>query len=64
VKNWRLATEGILDGIDQMKGRCAQILPTKAVDDELRLVAEAMLTVKGITPTKMRSGSKRPRFKM
>ncbi|MGA3144202.1 MAG: hypothetical protein ABSF10_14440 [Verrucomicrobiota bacterium] len=47
-----------------MKGRCAQILPTKAVDDELRLVAEAMLTVKGITPTKMRSGSKRPRFKM
>jgi len=40
------------DGIDQMKGRFAQILPPKAVDDELRLVAEAMLTVKGITPTK------------
>jgi hypothetical protein len=52
------------DGIDEMKGRFAQILPPKAVDDELRLVAEAMLTVKGITPAKMRSGSKRPRFKM
>jgi hypothetical protein len=27
------------------------------------LVAEAMLTVKGITPAKMRFVSKRPRFK-
>ena len=47
-----------------MKGRFAQILPPKAVDDELQLVAEAMLTVKGIMTAKMRSGSKRPRFKM
>jgi hypothetical protein len=51
------------DGIDQMKGRFAQILPPKAVDEQTRLVAEAMLTVKGITPAKIRSGSKRPRFK-
>ncbi|MGH7952721.1 MAG: hypothetical protein ACREFE_12505 [Limisphaerales bacterium] len=52
------------DGIDQMKGRFAQILPPKAVDDELQAVAEAMLTVKGITPAKMRAGSKRPRFRV
>ena len=52
------------DGIDQMKGRFAQILPPKAVDEQMRAVAEAMLTVKGITPAKIRSGSKRPRFKM
>jgi len=52
------------DGIDQMKGRFAQILPPKVVDEQMRAVAEAMLTVKGITPAKIRSGSKRPRFKM
>ena len=52
------------DGIDQMKGRFAQILPPKAVDDQMRLLAEAMLTVKGITPAKIRSGSKHPRFRM
>jgi hypothetical protein len=47
-----------------MKGRFAQILPPKTVDEQMRLVAEAMLTVKGITPAKIRSGSKRPRFRM
>jgi hypothetical protein len=34
------------------------------VDDQMRLVAEAMLTVKGITSAKMRVVSKRPRFKI
>ncbi len=52
------------EGIDQMKGRFAQILPPKVVDEQMRLLAEAMLTVKGITPAKIRSGSKRPRFRM
>jgi len=33
------------------------------VDDQMQLVAEAMLTVKGITPAKIRSGSKSLRFK-
>jgi len=31
--------------------------------DQMRLVSEAMLTVKGVTPAKIRSGSKCPRFK-
>jgi hypothetical protein len=50
--------------VDEMKGRFAQILPPKMVDDQMRMVAEAMLTIKGITPAKIRSGSKRPRFRM
>ena len=34
--------------MDEMKGRFAQILPTKAPDAELREVARAMLKVKGV----------------
>jgi hypothetical protein len=35
--------------IDQMKGRFAQILPTKAVDAATRDLAKAMLKVKGVS---------------
>jgi len=37
--------------IDQMKGRFAQILPTKAVDAATRDLAKAMLKVKGVNST-------------
>jgi len=35
-------------GADEMKGRFAQILPTKVPDEGLREVAKAMLKVKGV----------------
>lgn len=34
-------------GLDEMKGRFAQILPPKVPDEKMRLVARAMLKVKG-----------------
>jgi hypothetical protein len=34
--------------MDEMKGRFAQLLPTKVPDDELRQIAKAMLKVKGV----------------
>jgi hypothetical protein len=46
-----------------MKGRFAQILPPNVVDEQTRLVAGAVLTVRGLTPAKIRSGSKLPRFR-
>ena len=49
--------------IDQMKGRFAQILPTKIVDPPMRELAKAMLKVKGVshaTPGPKPRGS-RPR---
>lgn len=42
--------------MDQMTGRFAQILPPKVPDDEMRLVAKAMLKVKGVTPAKRQRG--------
>jgi len=35
-------------GMDEIKGRFAQILPTRAPDDGLRQAAKAMLKVKGV----------------
>ena len=40
--------ESELPDMDEMKGRFAQILPTKVPDDGLRQVAKAMLKVKGV----------------
>jgi len=37
--------------IDQMKGRFAQILPSKVIDDATRDLAKAMLKVKGVKRT-------------
>ena len=34
--------------MDEMKGRFAQLLPTKVPDEGIRLVAKAMLKVKGV----------------
>jgi hypothetical protein len=55
--------ESDVPGVDQMKGRFAQILPPNVVDEQTRLVAGAVLTVRGLTPAKIRSGSKLPRFR-
>jgi hypothetical protein len=40
--------ESELPEMDEMKGRFAQLLPTKAPDDGLREVAKAMLKVQGV----------------
>ena len=38
--------------VDEMKGRFAQILPPKAVDDKMRLLVKTVLKAKGIAPAK------------
>jgi len=40
--------ESEVPDVDEMKGRFAQLLPTKVPDDELRQVAKAMLKGKGV----------------
>ena len=45
--------------MDEMKGRFAQLLPTKVPDDGLRLIAKAMLKVKGV---KFAQSGKSPRL--
>jgi hypothetical protein len=40
--------ESELPDLDEIKGRFAQLLPTKVPDDGLRQVAKAMLKVKGV----------------
>jgi hypothetical protein len=40
--------ESDLSSMDEMKGRFAQVLPTKVPDDGIRAVAKAMLKVKGV----------------
>jgi len=40
--------ESDVPGMDEMKGRFAQILPPKVLDAELREVAKVMLKVKGV----------------
>ena len=47
--------ESEVPSMAEMKGRFAQILPTKVPDDGLRQVAKAMLKVKGISPAKQRT---------
>jgi hypothetical protein len=39
-------------GVDEMKGRFAQILPPKVPDDQMRLLVKTMLEVKGVAPAK------------
>jgi hypothetical protein len=39
-------------GMDELKGRFAQILPTKVPDDATRQVAQALLKVKGVNVAK------------
>jgi hypothetical protein len=43
--------------MDKMEGRFAQILPPKVADAEMRMLAKAMLKVKGVNVT-----SWEPRF--
>ena len=40
--------ESEVPGMDEIKGRFAQILPPKVPDEKMRLVAQAMLQVKGV----------------
>ena len=44
--------ESDLPGLDKMEGRFAQILPPKAPDAEMRLLAQTMLQVKGVAVAK------------
>ena len=37
---------------DKMKGRFAQLLPTKVPDGEMRQLAKTMLEIKGVVPAK------------
>ena len=53
--------ESEVPSFDEMKGRFAQLLPTKAADDQLRLVAKTMLKVKGVVFTQPGKASRRPR---
>jgi hypothetical protein len=47
--------------MDKMKGRFAQLLPTKVPDEELREVAKAMLKVKGVGRAMPGAALRRPR---
>ena len=47
--------------MDQMKGRFAQILPPKVPHDEMRLLAQAMLNVKGIKAARSTKVPRLPR---
>jgi hypothetical protein len=49
------------DGIDQMKGRFAQILPPKVPDAQLCEIAKAMLQVKGVKVAKSGNTPRLPR---
>jgi hypothetical protein len=47
--------------MDEMKGRFAQLLPTKVPDAAIRDVAKAMLKVKGVENETMTNAPRRPR---
>jgi hypothetical protein len=47
--------------MDEMKGRFAQILPPKVPDDEMRLLAKAMLKVKGVKVGQAANAPRQPR---
>lgn len=47
--------------MDEMKGRFAQILPPKAADDEMRMLAKVMLKVKGVKVAQSTKAPRRPR---
>ena len=53
--------ESEVPDMDEMKGRFAQILPPKVPDEQIRLVAKAMLKVKGVMSAKLGSGPRLPR---
>ena len=53
--------ESEVPDLDEVKGRFAQILPTKVPDDELRQVAKAMLKVKGVKFAQPRNAPRLPR---
>jgi len=43
---------------DEMKGRFAQLLPTKLLDEGIREMAKAMLKVKGVTQARAGAGTR------
>jgi hypothetical protein len=50
-------------GVDEMKGRFAQLLPPKVPDDQMRRLAKTMLQVKGVAPVKPGVIPRPPRFR-
>ncbi len=54
--------ESDVPGVDEMKGRFAQILPPKVPDDQMRLLVKTMLEVKGVVPTKPGATPRLPHF--
>src|SRR5450631_1785021 len=55
--------ESGVPGVDEMKGRFAQILPPNAPDDQMRLLVKTMLEVRGLTPAKPGTTPLPPRFR-
>jgi hypothetical protein len=53
--------ESEVPDMDEMKGRFAQLLPTKVPDEGIREVAKVMLKVKGVTQARGGAGSRLPR---
>jgi hypothetical protein len=53
--------ESDVSSMDKMEGRFAQILPSKAADNEMRLLAQAMLKVKGMKVARTGSAPRLPR---
>jgi hypothetical protein len=53
--------ESDVPDMDEMKGRFAQLLPTKVPDDGLRQVAKAMLKVKGVKVAQPGNAPRLPR---
>jgi len=53
--------ESDVPGMDEMKGRFAQILPPKVPDEAMRQVAKAMLKVKGVKVAQSTNAPRLPR---
>jgi hypothetical protein len=53
--------ETTVPGMDKMEGRFAQILPLKVADDQMRLLAQTMLKVKGVNLAKPGTTVRLPR---
>ncbi len=53
--------ESNVPGMDKMEGRFAQIIPPKVPNDEIRLLAQAMLKVKGVKVAQAANSPRLPR---
>ncbi len=53
--------ESDVPGMDKIEGRFAQILPPRVPDDEMRLLAQTMLKVKGVKVAQSSNAPRLPR---